>query len=290
MAQRKRSRPAKGGRPRPPAYTSSPIRPLGRSRRRGLFSRSGQRRWVVVLAVLSLGAFAGIAIASAVSSGNDTATLATADTNKPAVTPTPTHALGPFAPSHSASPRPTAHRTSAPASHRAAPVHASSSPKAASPSPAPKPTPTKSAKACPTFVDDRVSQARELLAHPSALGSSRVVAAGPRAGTLGTADYTSRTVTLYVRSCADEPTLQLAVVWMYETGQFVSVEKWDEATRAQWRQLRGAPGLVSTDQLRQDVAAVFAYWQTGTTKWWQSPVAPPSASRLSSLVPYLKIG
>ena len=113
-----------------------------------------------------------------------------------------------------------------------------------------------------------------------------VVTAGARQGTLGTAYLGSRTVTLYLRSCAEEPTSKLAIVWMYEMGQFVDVDSWDTATRDHWRQLRGA-SLASSSELLQDAAAVYTYWQTGSTESWQSPVAPPSPSRLTQLVPFL---
>jgi hypothetical protein len=116
-----------------------------------------------------------------------------------------------------------------------------------------------------------------------------VVPAGPRDGTLGTADFASRTVTLYVRDCAKESAAQLAVVWMYEAGQLVDVNSWDSATRARWRQLRGGASLDSNDQLRQDVAAVFAYWETGSTSSWQSPVPPPPSSKLPALSTFLHL-
>jgi len=115
-----------------------------------------------------------------------------------------------------------------------------------------------------------------------------LITQGPRQGLLGASDASARTLTLYVRSCADEPAVQLAVVWGYEAGQFIRTETWDSATRSRWSQLRGTSALVSDAQFKQDAAAVFALWQTGTTKYWQSPVAPPSLSRLPQLVPFLK--
>jgi hypothetical protein len=114
-----------------------------------------------------------------------------------------------------------------------------------------------------------------------------VITAGPRSGTLGTADLSARTITLYLRSCAEESTTRLAVVWMYEAGQFLDVQSWSADKQNQWRQVRGA-ALGTTTELQQDVAAVFAYWQTGTTEAWQSPVAPPTPSRLAQLAPYLQ--
>ena len=104
---------------------------------------------------------------------------------------------------------------------------------------------------------------------------------------LGASDLSARTLTLFVRSCANEPTIQLAFVWGYEAGQFVPVQSWTSSMTSRWAQLRGISGTPSQTLLRQDVASVFAFWQTGSTRYWQSPIAPPSASRLSSLVPFL---
>jgi hypothetical protein len=97
----------------------------------------------------------------------------------------------------------------------------------------------------------------------------------------------ARTVTLFVRSCADEPTIQLAFVWGYEAGQFVPVQTWSSSTVAQWAHLRGISGTPSQTLLRQDAASVYSFWQTGSTRYWQSPITPPSASQLQSLTPYL---
>ena len=110
---------------------------------------------------------------------------------------------------------------------------------------------------------------------------------GARQGLLGSSDAQARTLTLYVRSCTAEPTLELAVVWSYEAGQFIRTESWSSSTRAKWNQLRGS-NFASSAQFKQDAASVYAFWQTGSTSYWQSPIAPPSFSQLSQLVPYLK--
>lgn len=110
---------------------------------------------------------------------------------------------------------------------------------------------------------------------------------GPRQGLLGSSDAQARTLTLYVRSCSAEPTLELAIVWGYEAGQFIHTEAWSSSTRSKWNQLRGS-SFASSAQFKQDAASVYAFWQTGSTSYWQSPVAPPSFSQLSQLVPYLK--
>ena len=110
---------------------------------------------------------------------------------------------------------------------------------------------------------------------------------GGRQGLLGASDAQARTLTLYVRSCSDEPTLELAVVWGYEAGQFIHTEAWDSSTRSHYNQLRGT-SFTSSAQFKQDAASVYAFWQTGSTQYWQSPVAPPSYSQLSHLLPYLK--
>ena len=112
---------------------------------------------------------------------------------------------------------------------------------------------------------------------------------GARDGLLGDADIGARTISLYIRTCAAEPTAQLATIWAYEAGQFVPVETWNSAKAAAWRTLRNARRLTSAIQLRQDVAAVYAFWQTGSTRYWQSPVSPPSPSQLSALAPYLVV-
>jgi hypothetical protein len=110
---------------------------------------------------------------------------------------------------------------------------------------------------------------------------------GGQQGLLGASDAQARTLTLYVRSCSDEPTLELAVVWGYEAGQFIRTEAWGSSTRQRWNQLRGS-SFASNDQFKQDAASVYAFWQTGSTRYWQSPIAPPSFSQLSQLVPFLK--
>jgi hypothetical protein len=126
-----------------------------------------------------------------------------------------------------------------------------------------------------------------LLQHRDALPDVTLITAGPRQGLLGASDAQARTLTLYVRSCSEEPTLQLAIVWGYEAGQFITTEAWDSATRSRWNQLRGS-SFSSSAQFKQDAASVFAFWQTGSTQYWQSPVAPPPFGKLSQLVPYLK--
>ena len=112
--------------------------------------------------------------------------------------------------------------------------------------------------------------------------------AGPRDGVLGAVDPHQRTLTLYVRSCSEEPTTQIAVVWGFEAGQFIKSEGWSSSTKSKWNQLRGS-SLSSKAEFKRDAAAVFGFWQTGTTSYWQSSVTPPSYSQLSQLVPYLKV-
>ena len=76
-------------------------------------------------------------------------------------------------------------------------------------------------------------------------------------------------------------------MWGYEAGQFIHTEAWSSSTRAKWNQMRGS-SFTSSAQFKQDAASVYGYWQTGSTSYWQSPIAPPSFSQLSQLVPYLK--
>ena len=229
-------------------------------------------------------AIAGIALANAISSSNSSVsdTAATQEPTPPPTsgspTPKPTRATP------TATKTATAAETASPSPvktprdrHTAEPV--------TSPKPTPKPTTTATAD-CPSAAT-RMSRARASLRHPSALPQASVITAGPRSGTLGTADLAGGTITLYLRSCAEESVTRLAVVWMYEAGQFLAVQSWDAAKQDRWRQLRGAR-LRTTTEMQQDVAAVFAYWQTGSTEAWQSPVAPPAPSRLAQLAPYLQ--
>jgi hypothetical protein len=160
--------------------------------------------------------------------------------------------------------------------------------------PTPKPSsvavssPRATANAAPCgSINQRVAAARARLQHQSALPDVTVITQGARPGLLGSSDASARTLTLYVRGCSEEPTLQLAVVWAYEAGQFIRTETWDSSTMSRWRQLRHTSALASAAQFKQDAAAVYALWQTGSTRYWQSPVAPPSLSQLSQLVPYL---
>jgi hypothetical protein len=76
-------------------------------------------------------------------------------------------------------------------------------------------------------------------------------------------------------------------VWGYEAGQFIPTQTWSSSTQAHWAQLRGMSGTPSSTLLKQDAASVYAFWQTGSTRYWQSSVAPPSYNQLSSLVPFL---
>ena len=231
---------------------------------------------MLIVAATGILAIAGVAIAGAIGSGGGSSTV------HPVAAATSTPSLSP---SVTPSPSPTA----APAVHTSSP----------SPSPlhtakqTPKPTathvvalPTASTSSCPPAAQ-RVASARGLLQHPQSLPNVTVVTAGPRAGLLGNADAANRTVTLYVRSCAEEPTIRIAVVWAYEAGQFIPTETWDSSTRAHWEQMRGISGSASATQLKQDAAAVYAFWQTGTSSPWQSPYPPPPASQLSQLASYL---
>jgi len=268
--------------------TRRPVR-----RRRGFLTRFGERG--VALSVLGVAAvaIAGVAVAGALTSKPaDSLQTQAANNPSPAVqtsspTPSPSGPLGPLAPS--SAPTPT---------HKPSPVRTTEAPvPTQSPSPAavvskPKPKPSTASPAATSSRcasrDQRVESARRMLQHREALPNARLIVEGPRQGLLGSSDANARTVTLYVRSCSDEPLIQLAVVWGYEAGQFIATERWDSATRSKWRQLRGTTGLATSNELKQDAASVYAFWQTGSTKYWQSPLAPPSFSQLSKLVPYLK--
>jgi hypothetical protein len=245
-------------------------------RRHALYYRRSQHLGLIG-AVAVVAAVAGVSVANSfVGNGQSVYVAATG-------TPVPT-ARASDPPTRAT---PTAVATSKPSPRESAEVAAD---RATKPAPArPSPSPSPSAKAqprCPS-AETRLSQARALVRHPSALPQASVVTAGPRDGTLGTADLSDRTVTLYLRSCAEESATKLAIVWMYEAGQFVDVDSWDKATRDGWRLLRNGASLDTTTDLRQDVAAVFGYWQLGTTEAWQSPVAPPAASLLPELATYL---
>ena len=279
MAQRRK--PSRPPAKRPPAKRPKALRsqqPF--RRRRSMYSQQSQRNGVLFVVVAVFLGIVGIAVANAFSSSNSSVSDTAANQEPtPAATsasPTPSATRTPAA-SKTASPKPVKTRDR----HTAEPV---ATPKS-TPKPTPKPTATPAA-ACPPAAA-RVSRARAGLRYPSALPQATVVTRGPRSGTLATADPPSRTITLYLRSCAEESTQHLAVVWMFEAGQLLDVRSWDSSTQGKWEQLRGA-SFGSTLDLQRDVAAVFAYWQTGTTQWWQSPVAPPTPSRLAQLAPYLQ--
>ncbi len=298
MAHRRRPRNARGPHPKggpgkgnaPKARPSRPARPVQRPRRGSLFSRNGRRRAVIALAASSLLAIMGIAVAGAVSGQKDTAASAPQDTpaatrSAAATSPapaSPTPATRTPKPTPTAESRPTAKSDS---EQTAKPRHTKGGHAAA---PDARPTPSPTGTGCPSAAE-RVRQARTLLWHPGALPQASVATAGPRTGTLATADIGARTITLYLRDCSEETPVQLAVAWTYVAGQFVDVEGWDAATRDRWRHLRGGAALATTTELRQDAAAVFAFWETGTTKWWQSPVAPPPPKRLPTLAKFLRM-
>jgi len=239
--------------------------------------------------VLSITAVAitAVAIAGALTSSNTSGTTQAAATSSAKPTPTASKSSGPLGPTLPGLP------TSHPSPHISHPPSLSPTPAphTASPSAAavasPKPTPRESATSNCASPTDRVAEARRLLQHQSALPNVSLHIEGARQGLLGSSDAQARTLTLYVRSCSAEPTLELAVVWGYEAGQFIRTEAWSSATRARWNQLRGS-SFASSDQFKQDAASVYAFWQTGSTRYWQSPIAPPSYSQLSQLVPYLK--
>ena len=279
MAQRRKpSRPpAKGPKAKRPQQARRSQQPF--RRRRSRYTADSQRKGVLLVIVVVFVGIAGIALANSFSnSGSSVSDTAASQepTPSPAATtasPTPT-ATQPTAAPKTASPTP---GKTPRERHTVAPV--------TTPKSTPKPTATATTS-CPPAAT-RMASARATLRHPSALPQATVVTAGPRSGTLATADPPSRTITLYLRSCAEEPTQRLAVVWMYEAGQLLDVRSWDSSTQNRWQQLRGAT-FGSTLDLQRDVAAVFAYWQTGSTEAWQSPVAPPSPSRLNQLAPYLQ--
>jgi hypothetical protein len=249
--------------------------------RRSRYSRRSQRHGVLFVVVALFLGIAGIAVANAFSGGGSSLSGAQATT-----APTP------VASSTAPSPTPTATRpapektTTATPRQTTEPQHRHTA--------EPVVTPERSASASPKATSDcpggsaRLAQARSRLQHLSALPEASFVTAGSRTGTLGTADLASRTVTLYLRSCAEEPASKLAIVWMYEAGQFIDVDSWDTAKRDRWQQLRGA-SLPSSQALLQDAAAVYSYWQTGSTQSWQSPVPPPSAGQLAELATFLNM-
>jgi hypothetical protein len=272
------ARPNGGGRPRP-----------GRRppRRKGFIARAGERGVALTVLAVAAVAIAGVAVAGALSSGGtDTVQPDAASTQAPVTSspsPSPRRATPPTPqPAHSSSPKP----APKPAATVQPTLKPTPTPVATHAVASPTPKPTKSSS-CPSTAAGRVAKARGLLQHREALPNVTLITAGPRQGLLGSADAQARTLTLYVRSCSQEPTLQLAVVWGYEAGQFIRTETWDAATRTRWNNLRGS-SFTSSAQFKQDAASVFAFWQTGSTQYWQSPVAPPSFSKLSQLVPYLK--
>ena len=279
MAQR-RQQPAR----RP---TRKPVR-----RRRGFLTRFGERGVALTVLGVTAVAIAGVAVAGAITSKPaDSVQTDAAASPAPVVsaspTPSPSGPLGPLAPSSAATPKPKPSpvRTTPPP----APTH-SPSPVVVVATPKPKPStasPVATSSRCASR-DQRVEAARKMLQHREALPNATLITEGPRQGLLGSSDANARTLTLYVRSCDDEPLIQLAVVWGYEAGQFIATERWDSATRSKWRELRGTSGLSTSNELKQDAASVYALWQTGSAKYWQSPIAPPSYSQLSKLVPYLK--
>lgn len=277
-----------GGSKRKPARPKPGRGPFGRRRRSFMWRASTRGATLAFLGVAVL-AIAGVSIASALTGGGSSVRPDAASTPNPVVTtaaPSPSASVrGPLPPSTSPTPSPVVKETSSPR-----PQPTSSPTRVASPKPAvvsPKPSPSPTHSSCPGPAQ-RAQQARRLLQHQDALPQNvTLITDGPRQGLLGSSSFPDRTLTLYVRSCPDEPLLQLAVVWGYEAGQFIKTEVWDSATRSHWNQLRGS-SFTSSAQFKQDAASVYAYWQTGSTSYWNSPVPPPSFSKLSQLVPYLK--
>lgn len=278
----RRRHEVRGGRPGPAR------RP---QRRRGFIARAGERGVALTVLAVAGVAIAGVAVAGAISGGGGTSTVRpesvatpTLPTSSPSAaspgptpsSPKPSHSPSPSpTPTHTATPTPKPSPTSTPKPSPTATVAVSS------------PKPTRTSSSCPTRAG-RVAAARRLLQHRDALPQVTLITEGPRQGLLGASDAQARTLTLYVRSCSEEPTIQLAVVWGYEAGQFITTETWSSSTRSRWNQLRGS-SFSSSAQFKQDAASVYAFWQTGSTRYWQSPVAPPSYSQLSKLVPYLKV-
>lgn len=277
----KKRRPNAGRPRRPSPYAGSvrqnPVRRPPRQRRSSL-SRMSTRGATLIVLGTAVAAIAGVAIAGAITTGGGTSPSAV-NTPAPVTTSSsPSQAPGPLAPTpsvsqSSAAPKPSPHRSVSPS---------------ASPTPAAKSaTPSASAAGCPPATQ-RVEQARTMLQHQSALPNVRLITAGPRSGLLGAADPNARTLTLYVRSCAAEPTTEIAVVWAYEAGQFIQTEKWDSSTVSRWTHDRGISGTPSSTALKQDAASVYAFWQTGTARYWQSPYSPPPYGQLSSLSTFLQ--
>jgi hypothetical protein len=254
-------------------------------RRRTLFSRAGRKGAVLTMTATAIVAIGGVAIAGAIGSSGGSAPTAAGSPSLPPVSPpsvTPSQPVGVLAPTPAAT-------HSSPRAHIQAPqpsVTPSHPVKSATHAATPAATRSATTSSCP-LPAGRVQAARRLMQHPGALPSVRVVTASGRQGLLGASDPIARTLTLYVRSCAEEPTVQLAFVWGYEAGQFIPTETWGSSRQARWAQLRGISGTPSSTVLKQDAASVYAFWQTGTTRYWQSPIAPPSSQLLSSLVPFL---
>ena len=290
MARRK---PQSGGKPRrsTPYAGSVHQNPVRRQRRRrSTMSRMSTRSATLLILGTAVAAIAGVAVAGAITNGGAKNTASNTPSAPPVSSPTPSpNPSGPLGP---VAPTPVSTHSSPPVVHTPSPkpsptpvLTPSLSPSAA-PSPTPKTSATK--QSCPTSPAARAAVARRLLQHTSALPNATLITDGPRQGLLGASDLSARTVTLFVRSCADEPTIQLAFVWGYEAGQFIPIQNWSSSTTSRYAQLRGMSGTPSQTLLRQDVASVYAFWQTGSTRYWQSPISAPSASQLQSLVPYLK--
>lgn len=249
-------------------------------RRRSALSRMTTRGATSLMFGTAVAAIAGVAIAGALTSNGGTAnTASSTPSSPPTSSPSASHSgpAGPVleTPSATHSPSPVAHTPSP----KPTPLATTSA----------TPTPSATKSSCPTEPAARVAAARQLLRHQSALPKATLITDGPRQGLLGSSDLVARTLTLFVRTCANEPTLQLAFVWGYEAGQFIPTQSWNASTISRYVQLRGVSGTPSQTLLRQDAASVYAFWQTGSTRYWQSPVAAPAAGQLESLAAYLHI-
>ncbi|MEA3019317.1 MAG: hypothetical protein QOI47_841 [Actinomycetota bacterium] len=120
---------------------------------------------------------------------------------------------------------------------------------------------------------------------------------GANPGLLGKTDCGTKQVTVYVRPT--QTVQQVAFVTAFELAHGVDCGRMTDARRAEWASIRGFaagwtwfPGCLCTEDSfgSGDFSMVFANWlvPNGGYRWRSNLAAPPSATMLQQLVPYLQ--
>lgn len=144
----------------------------------------------------------------------------------------------------------------------------------------------------PRWEQRRGEAARDQLRHVAATRGVPVSFRPGRADVLGMADLDTRSVDVYVRSCAGQSDALLRHVLAHELGHVLDELRMDDVQRAQWLEVRGIPagtpwyGCSACSDFATpagDFAEVYAQWARGAASNRSQLAGSPGPATLAQL-------